>query len=94
VRLIARLDEMARERGTTRNALAVSVLAEFAGVVLEEGNGRSNRDGREAEALTIIREWPEDTIQQLCDRLASAGIKRGRNWVWLKRRGVSPCRTK
>ncbi|MGA7523546.1 MAG: ribbon-helix-helix protein, CopG family [Acidobacteriaceae bacterium] len=86
VELMSRLDEMARARNITRAELVRAALAPFAGVVLaDRSNPHSNRDGKEADAIAIIREWRGDPVRQLQDRLADAGIKRGRSWVWEKR---------
>ena len=44
-----------------------------------------NRDGREAEALDIIRRWSDESCRVLQKRLGAAGIKRGHSWVSEKR---------
>jgi len=49
---------------------------------------RSNKDGQEVEAVAIIREWPEDSLNELVERLKAAGIERGRSWINVKRRAL------
>jgi hypothetical protein len=48
------------------------------------GRGR-DADGKESEALTIIRAHMDDSVFRLIQRLKDAGIKRGKNWVGWKR---------
>jgi 3-deoxy-D-arabino-heptulosonate 7-phosphate (DAHP) synthase len=45
----------------------------------------SNTDGREAEAIQIIRANPESTLRELVVKLKAVGIERGRSWVGDKR---------
>lgn len=90
VELAERLDSLARERGISvsalmREALAVFVYGEAVRLMPEK---RGDRDGREAEALAIIRQWPHESCRKLRERLADAGIQRGHNWTWTKRREV------
>lgn len=54
---------------------------------------RGNTDGREADALTIIRDHPRDSIRVLLARLGRAGIKRGKNWVSEKRLSLRSTQT-
>jgi len=82
-----RLNSLARERHTSVSALVREALTTFVygkpvPLTLET---RGNQDGRESEALAIIRKWPEDSCRKLRDRLEDAGIKRGHDWVWQKR---------
>ena len=87
VNLLARLDEMARAQEVTRSELVRSALAKFAGVdIAPYEHQRANRDGQETKALAIIRANPDKSISQIRDLFKVAGIKRGRNWVWEKRR--------
>jgi hypothetical protein len=43
--------------------------------------GMSNRDGRDAEALAIMREYSTDSLRFVVARLKERGIKRGKDWV-------------
>lgn len=89
VNLLARLDEMARAQRVTRSELVRGALAKFAGVeIAPYEHQRSDRDGQETKALAIIRESPESSVRELRERLEAAGIKRGHNWVWEKRRAT------
>jgi hypothetical protein len=45
----------------------------------------SNIDGKEDEALAIIRAHSDDSIFSIVQRLQAVGIKRGKNWVSWKR---------
>jgi hypothetical protein len=49
---------------------------------------RSDRDGKEDEALAIIREHPEASARTLVSMLADAGVKRGLAWVSGKRADI------
>lgn len=85
-----RMESAARERRTTVSALVREVLTTFVygkpvPLTVER---RGNRDRREDEALTVIRRWPHESCRQLRARLAEAGIVRGQNWVWEKRRKI------
>jgi len=87
VNLLARLDEMARAQQVTRSELVRGALAKFAGVeIAPNEHGRANRDNKEDAALAIIRANPEKSLSQLLDLFKEAGIKRGHNWISVKRR--------
>ena len=89
VDLMSRLDEMARAQHVTRATLVRGALASFAGVeILPTPRDRSNRDGRESEALAIIKAAPHDSIRELVERLRDAGIHRSKDWVCIKRRQI------
>ena len=84
------LGEMAQEKHVSRNQFIADSLSNIAtGKALDSGfhaRATGNRDGREKEALAIIREYPCDSSRELVERLEEVGIKRGRNWVCEKRR--------
>jgi len=87
VELMTRLDEMARNQGTTRSALVRGALAKFAGVKIRPRKYHDgNRDGLEGKALEIIRTRPDLSIRRVTEELEDAGIKRGHTWVSEKRR--------
>lgn len=86
VDLMARLDGMAREQKVTRSVLVRSALAAFAGMeAKKERRSYGNRDGREEEAVAIIREWQGESCRRLSQRLADAGIMRSSDWCCTKR---------
>lgn len=49
---------------------------------------RRNIDGREADALGIIRNNPTASISELIGMFKTAGFARGRNWVSERRREI------
>jgi hypothetical protein len=49
---------------------------------------RRDVDGREADAIAIIKANPARSITQLLGLFKQAGIKRGHNWVSIKRREI------
>jgi hypothetical protein len=55
----------------------------------KESKPLSNVDGKENEALDIIKAHMGDSIFNLVQRLNAVGIKRGKNWVCWKRRELS-----
>ena len=50
-----------------------------------ERGASANRDGKETEALQIIRDHVAESCTKLEQRLADAGIKRSVNWIGKKR---------
>ena len=86
VELAGKLDKMARARGVSLSSLLAGALASLAGVEIPKPIKGGDRDGRDAEALVIIQKYPGDSCHTLSERLKAAGIKRGHNWVWEKRR--------
>lgn len=86
VELLQRLDEMARAKGVSRSRLVRDALALFAGVENRPQEiRRGDVDGRETEALAIIKADPDASLRQLVERLEDVGIRRGKTWISDKR---------
>ena len=55
------------------------------GTAVLKSKTSGNRDGKEDEALQLIRDNPEMSLRQLEAALKAKNIKRGTNWIRLKR---------
>jgi hypothetical protein len=55
------------------------------GEAVLKGRNAADRDGREDEAVRIMRANPELSVRELVDTLADSGVKRGKTWVSNKR---------
>ncbi len=81
--LAVKLESMAKERGESISSLLAGVLASFAGMeIAKSGKGR---DGREDEAIAIIKArlkaTPDATVRALMQELEDHGIKRKKTRV-------------
>ena len=55
----------------------------------EQSRPLRNADGKEDEALAIIRAHRSDSTFNLVERLKAAGIQRGKSWVSWKRKEMA-----
>jgi hypothetical protein len=66
--------------GSSRAYFALRVQSDS-----KESHPRRDADGKESEAISIIRAHVNESASRLERRLASSGIKRSQNWIGKKR---------